>query len=530
MSLSILLRSVFMSRPTFVRAGAAVIAVAAATSLAACGGGGGGGGSQSASDTLTIGLNADAAPGGYDPQLYSAGQFQFFSSMYDALFVTNTKGEVVPSLVEKSENNADNTQLTLTLKDGVTFTDGSKLDSTLVKGNLDRRSEDNDNLLIKGSLGAGGANEITDVAAPDPKTVVITWAKPQARGQNALADEAGAIVGADAVADPTTLETTPDGSGPYTLDEGKTTRASSYTVAKNDKAWNADAFSYKTIVYKVITDRQALANAVVSGQVDVAGALDSTTVDLVKSKQSVVSSGGTIVGFPVLDKTGAVNPAFASKEARLALGHAIDRAAIVKDLHPASRATAQLFPKGSQGFDPALDEEFGYDPAKAKQLLAQAGYPNGFEVQVTVLGQPTEDQIAVQDQWKKVGVTLNFVTATSTDQLFAAVRTDPLAFGPFAVGQQPAGFVAGVVVGGFMNAVKTHDPIIEGALGKALGATGAEQDAALKDLNRALTEQGWYIPVYEDYIYFGYNAKKVSEPGLAGTSGYLVLPSIKAAS
>ena len=54
-----------MSRPTFVRAGAAVIAVAAATSLAACGGGGGGGGSQSASDTLTIGLNSDPAPGGY---------------------------------------------------------------------------------------------------------------------------------------------------------------------------------------------------------------------------------------------------------------------------------------------------------------------------------------------------------------------------------------------------------------------------------------------------------------------------------
>ena len=158
-----------MSRPTFVRAGAAVIAVAAATTLAACGGGGGGGGSQSASDTLTIGLNADAAPGGYDPQLYSAGQFQFFSSMYDALFVTNTDGEVVPSLVEKFENNADNTQLTLTLKDGVTFTDGSTLDSTLVKGNLDRRNEDNDELLIKGTLGAGGANEITDVTAPDPQ-------------------------------------------------------------------------------------------------------------------------------------------------------------------------------------------------------------------------------------------------------------------------------------------------------------------------------------------------------------------------
>lgn len=518
-----------MSRPTFVRAGAAVIAVATATSLAACGGGGGGGGGQSASDTLTIGLNADAAPGGYDPQLYSAGQFQFFSSMYDALFVTNTKGEVVPSLVVKAENSADNSKLTLTLKDGVTFTDGSKLDSTLVKGNLDRRNEKNPNLLVVGHLGKGGSTEITDVAAPDPTTVVITWAKPQARGMTALADEAGAIVGATAVADPKTLETKPDGSGPYTLDVGKTTRASTYTVAKNAKAWNAAAFPYKTVVYKVITDRQALANAVVSGQVDVGGALDSTTVDLVKSKQSVVSSGGTIVGFPVLDKTGATNPAFADPNVRLALGYGIDRAAIVKDLHPASRPTSQLFPKGSPGYDPALDEEFAYNPTKAKELLAAAGHPN-LQIAITVLGQPTEDQIAIQDQWKKIGVTLIFKTATSTDQLFAAVRTDPLAFGPFAVGQQPAGFVAGVVVGGFMNATKAHDPAIDAALGKALGATGADQETAAKALNRAITERGWYIPVYEDFIYYGYNAKTVAKPGMAGTNGYLVLSEIKPAS
>ncbi len=74
----------------------------------------------------------------------------------------------------KFANNADNTQLTLTLKDGVTFTDGSTLDSTLVKANLDRRSDPS--LPIYQQFAKGGGAEITDVAAPDPKTVVITWA------------------------------------------------------------------------------------------------------------------------------------------------------------------------------------------------------------------------------------------------------------------------------------------------------------------------------------------------------------------
>src|SRR4051794_41917649 len=80
---SILRRSVFMSRPTFVRAGAAVIAVAAATSLAACSGGGGGGGRHSARDTPTLRLNAHAGPGGHHPPPYPARPVPFFRSVDD---------------------------------------------------------------------------------------------------------------------------------------------------------------------------------------------------------------------------------------------------------------------------------------------------------------------------------------------------------------------------------------------------------------------------------------------------------------
>jgi peptide/nickel transport system substrate-binding protein len=513
----------FISRP-----GTAVTAAVAVVSLAACGGGNGGGGSSaSASDTVTVALNADAAPNGYDPLLYSQGQFQFFGTMYDALFVTDESGEAQPSLVTDFENNADNTQLTLTLRDDVTFADGSKLDSTLVKANLDARSDTD--LLINGTLGAGGSQEITDVATPDPQTVVITWKAPQATGQTALADTNGIIVGAEGVADRSTLEAEPDGSGAYTLDAGKTTKGSTFTVDKNADHWNAGSWAYDTIVFKVITDPQALANAVVSGQADVGTQLAQTTVDLVESKQSITKVGGVIVGFPVADKTGATNPAFADPNVRLALSYGIDREAIVKDLHPASKATAQLFPADSKGFDAALNDTYAYDPEKAKKLLADAGYPD-LSIDMTILGQPDADLLAVQDQWKQIGVTLNFVAATSTDQFFAAAATQPLLFGPFGVGSNPAGFVAGVVVGGFANLQKATNPVIEGSLGAALGATGDAQAGALKELNAAITNEGWYIPVYEDFTYTGYNADKVAEPKWAGTNNFLVLSSIKPAS
>jgi peptide/nickel transport system substrate-binding protein len=519
------------TRPMSVRIGAATIALATAATLAACGGNGGGGGgagSASAEGTLTFAYDSDAAPNGYDPLLYSQGQFTFFSAMYDALFVTNAQGEIEPSLVTEFSNNPENTQTTLTLREGVTFTDGSPLDAEVVKANLDRRSDPD--LEGYGSIAPGQAAEITDVTVQDPQTVVITWGQPQARPESNLVDTAGVIVGPQGVADPTTLETTPDGSGAYTLDAGETTRASTYTLVKNDESWAAGEWTYDSIVFDVITDPQALANAVVSGQADVATILDPTVIDLVEERQSTVSVGGTIVGFPVTDKTGATNPAFANEAARLAMIYATDREALVNDLHDGSRPTSQLFPEEAAGFDPALDEEYAYDPDRARELLAEAGLQDGFDVNMTVLGQPDQDAVVIQSQWAEVGIRLNFVTATSTDQLFAAVQTDPVIFGPFSVGANPAGFVAGVLYGGFMNTQGATEPEIEQPLGAALGATGDAQTQALTDLNRAITAHGWFVAVYEDFTYAGYNAESVAEPAFAGTNNYLVLADIQPAS
>ncbi|GAA3389248.1 ABC transporter substrate-binding protein [Cryptosporangium minutisporangium] len=510
------------------RIGVALATTLALTTLAACGGNGGGSSSQSASDTVTIALDADAAPTGYDPLLYSQGQYTFFGALYDALFVLDTEGKAQPELVEKFSNSPDNLKTTLTLRDGVTFTDGKKLDSTVVKANLDRRSDKD--LVAYGSLAPGGASEITDVAAPDPKTVVITWKAPQATPENNLADTAGAIIGPDGIANPDSLLTKPDGSGAYTLNTGKTTKASVYTLDKQSDDRNAERWAYDHIVVKVILDAQSLANAVISGQTDVAGILKPSVVELVQSRAGTVKVGGTIVGFPVWDKQGKTNPAFAKPEVRLALLRGIDDATIVKTLHQGSKGTKQLFPSDATGFDPSLNQTYSYDPAAAKQLLAKAGYPNGFSFEITIAGQPTEDLIAVQKQWSAIGVTMKVKTATSTDQVFAATNTEPLGFGPFAVGSNPAGFVAGVVYGGFMNQQKAKDPKIDAALGKSLGTTGADQEAALKDLNAALTNGGWYIPIYEDFTYTGYNKTKVAAPSYAGTNNYLVLSSLKPAS
>src|SRR5580704_7843802 len=131
-------------------------------------------GSGAPSGTLTIGYDSDPAPQGYDPLLYANGQRLFYESLYQSLFVQTASGGVAPQLVASYSYNANKTQLTLKLKSGVTFTDGSKLTAQLVKENLDRRSDSK--LQSYGAFAKGGADQITNVAAPDASTVVLSFA------------------------------------------------------------------------------------------------------------------------------------------------------------------------------------------------------------------------------------------------------------------------------------------------------------------------------------------------------------------
>ena len=126
-----------MTGSHFKRIGVSALTVAA-LSLTACGGAASGGGTTS--QTLTIGYDSDPAPQGYDPLLYGSGQRMFYESLYQSLFVETSTGGAAPELVSSYSYNAKKTQMTLKLKSGVTFTDGSKLTAQLVKENLDRRS------------------------------------------------------------------------------------------------------------------------------------------------------------------------------------------------------------------------------------------------------------------------------------------------------------------------------------------------------------------------------------------------------
>lgn len=482
-----------------------------------------GSGGRAGKGVLNIALDSDFAARGYDPLAYSVGQRQFFEALYDSLFVMSADGGVEPGLATTYRYNAKSTKLTLTLREGVRFTDGSTLTAQLVKKNLDRRSDRA--LVLYGAFARGGAAEIRSVKAPDPRTVVIRFATPQAGAHLQLGGQPGMIVGKRGIADPGTLAATPDGSGPYTLQADKTLKGSSYALTRNPRYWNTRVHPYDSVVFTPIHDPQARANALVSGQVDLAPLAGAHVPYVTSQGMREAKVGGTVMAMLVFDKLGKTSKPFGDVRVRQALQVAVDRRSLVDRLHKGSRATANAFARSLPGYDPGLDDAWAHDPARARRLLAEAGYPDGFSFTLVANQKTMTDMEAVQAQLATVGIRMQPTLAASTEEAFAAVATTPLGYGPLTW-HDPVAFVQNDVVGGYMNVQKATDPDVQGALDAAAGAEGAERVAALTKLNGALVSRGWLIPLYEEYVYTGFNPERVEPVTFAGNDPFPLLSSI----
>ena len=493
-------------------------AVAAVVALGLTGCSASSGGSEDAGGTLTLGQIVQ-------PTTFAAAQSNwanespYMQAVYDTLLTADPKGEVQPGLATKWEYNDDKTQLTLTLRDDVKFTDGTALDAEAVAQNLVRFRDGagpNASYLV----------DMTDAVATDATTVTITLKAANPALLTYLSQNAG-LVEAPSAFESSDIQTVPVGSGPYTLDTGATVIGTSYVFNKNPDYWNAENQHYDKIVMNVYGDPTALLNAVKGGQVNAANTLNNNDV------AQMEASGFTAnplelnwAGLTLMDRDGTVDPALSNVKVRQAINYAFDKDAMLKTVESGfGTPTTQVFPERSAAYDKSLDSAYDYDPAKAKELLAEAGYADGFDFTIIASAQTQTDLQAVQKDLAAVGITMNVKLAASTDEAFAAVATTPLGYAPLGW-DNPVGLMYGAILSGFTNVQKATDDQLTAATAEAAAAKDdAAKKAALTKVNTRLVESGWMIPLYESLTNQGYNTKKVQQVKFAGTNVYPLLSS-----
>jgi peptide/nickel transport system substrate-binding protein len=478
-----------------------------------------------ASEPTSVVIGQFLPPATFDvPQAEWGNRALYYQAVYDTLLYGTSDGGIEPNLAEEFSYSEDNKQLTLTLRDDVEFIDGTALTAELVKENLERFKNG-------GGPYAGDLANVESIDAPDEKTVVLTLSAPDPALLAYLSREAG-LIAAEAMFDAEDAATNPVGSGPYILDQEATTTGTSYVFTKNPDYWNPDIQHYDTVTMSVLSDPTAGVNAIKAGEVDTMVLTDNANLDQVEAAGfTLAASELNFQGLLLLDRGGEMNPAVGDVRVRQAINYALDRDGLLEALQFGNgTVTTQVFNKSSAAYDPELDSFYTYDPDKARDLLAEAGYADGLTIEMSstavlgaaqfpLIGQQLKD-VGIEVVWVDTPVE-NYI-ADLTAPKFAAVpmqletnadwqliqfmisRTAP--FNPFGFGDETTDRL--------ISEIQNGDPAVQ------------EQKAA--ELNAYIVEQGWFAPYYRVSAAYAYNPETV-DVTLNATNIVPSLPDIKPA-
>lgn len=476
----------------------AALGVAAVLAVAGCSAGGSSpAGNDGSGHGGTLNLGIIGEPTSWDPSQAHVGHaLQPFQVTYDSLLRREPDGKLVPMLATSWKYNDDNTALTLDLRDDVTFSDGAAFNAEAVKANLENFKSGNGRQASQLAALAG-------VDVVDADTVTLKLSQPDPALEFYLSQAAG-LMGSPASIGTESIISTPVGSGPYVMDAASSVAGSQLVFTAREGYWNPDLQKYDKIVLKSYQETTARLNAILSGQVD-ATILDAPTAAQAKSAGLAQIEDYRVdwQGLVLMDRDGSLVPALADKRVRQAINYALDRDTLLESiLLGYGKATDQVFGPDSGAYVDDLDGAYGYDPAKAKKLLADAGYPDGFDLPLPAIPGFETPLAALTQQLADVGIRVQSQpVATSTFLADLAAGKFPAVYFNYFQGEPWVAINQLISTNALYNPFKTMTPELQ-QLVDAVQTGGADSSERAKKVNEYVTNEAWFAPVYRiDQVY-----------------------------
>lgn len=355
-------------------------------------------------ETLKVGLRELAGAQGnpYSGGIQSPGSFTW-SAIYEQL-TQNGAGGVSQPLLATSWKNVDPTTWEFKLRPNVKFSNGETFDAAAVKASYD--------FVLKTDAGKAtstGKNVgvfIADVIVIDPLTIHLKTTRPAPLAPKNVQPVTILPPKAFAEEGMTGFVTKARGTGPFTAEYRQ-----DRVIGTPNPNWRGTKTNVDSIEWYVLAEGAARAQALLSNQIDIDVLLSRDSVPAAKaaglqivSKRATRTLGLSFVTMrrAAPDKQSEpVTGPLADVRVRRALNHAVNKDAIVENIFGGGGAPAtQSAPSVVNGFNKSL-KPYAYDPALAKRLLAEAGYPNGFDMDVRAIMTDTAIsqvyQAAIQD-------------------------------------------------------------------------------------------------------------------------------------
>jgi peptide/nickel transport system substrate-binding protein len=394
-----------------------IAVMAASALLAACSGSPGNGSSASGSNSGS--LVAAAGDNGvinwadtsdqpnWDPVVVGAtSATQLLSTIYEPLFTLEPDGTVGPALAESYKYNSAGDAVTITLKSGLKFQDGSPVNAQAVAFNVNRIKTQTNSAL------RALWQDVASATAVDDTHVLLQLKSVDYQIPYILANRSSLLASEQAAKDPNKLNTQlPVGAGPFKV--VSYTPGSEITLQKYAGYWDAKDIHVQTVHIFLNVDPAALLQGLQTGQYNFAPQLPAQDVAAAKAAGlNVTDDFGYGWGVEFLNLN--INQApFNNPHVVAAVQYAINRQQLVAQLtFGLGTADYQEVPAVSPLYNPALDSSvFPYDPAKAKQELKEAGIaPGALTIELDFIGSLSAPAELVQQQLQAVGINLKLVS------------------------------------------------------------------------------------------------------------------------
>ncbi len=424
---------------------------------------------------FTLGMSVDCSTAA-SWRLRSGQEKVTWSAVYEPLMQIDDDGAVVGYLAESLDADPENLTYTVTLRQDVCFSDGSALDADVLLWNFENFKENS-------QTAATHFGSVESFEKTGDYTVVIHLTEWNTQIPYSLNSCAGLMYSKKAFDENGAewCERNPVGTGPFVLTEWVTDDHK--TFAKNENYWNKDAAvrldGFET---KIIADEMSAQAALLNGDIDgYSGGSESFQDTMEKAGFTMTANkmwyrilflifASDVEGSPLQDV-----------KVRQAISYAIDSDTIAKNIgYGKLFVSNQYAVEGTPFYNPDV-AGYGYDVEKAKELLADAGYADGFTTTIYcgVDQALTDYLVAIQGYLKEVGITLNIEeqeTAIWTSKGIYDIDEGMIlaghGFGANLVNQQVSNFSKRAVSGvGMLKECKLHPDDLDAAIMASLSAT-----------------------------------------------------------
>ncbi len=320
-----------------------------------------------------------------------AGTREIFFNVFEGLVKPDTEGNLVDAVASSHTISEDHKTYTFTLREGVRFHNGADVTVDDVKYSIERCAD-----ASEGEPLVPAFSSIEKIDTPDEKTIEITLKDPDTEF---LAYLTTAIIPKDY----DQQDTQPVGTGPFVY--VSRTPQDNIIMKKNEDYWGEPA-KLDTITFKVLTDSNAIVTNLKGGSVDMCFHLNATQIAALGDDFRIFEGTMNLVQALYLNNGEAP---FDDVRVRQALCYAVDPQQVL-DMVSDGKGTligSSMFPAFGKYYMPELADLYPRDVEKAKELLKEAGYEDGFEMTITVPSNYQQHVDAAQilaEQLKEISV------------------------------------------------------------------------------------------------------------------------------